>query len=299
MKERIRQAVAAFAADASHEHLYGVLECLKEAVEEEEILHMAVDPATALPLEEERPDGTLARLVYTDAAEAREAGREVAEVRAGEYFREAAAASDPRFSGVVIDPEGTRMFLPQAMIRLLLLEERPQENEVYFEIGDITELECDCIVNAANSALLRGGGVCGAIFRAAGPELDEACAAIGGCPTGEARITKGFRLKAPYIIHTVGPIYSGRASDRENLAACYRNSLDLAKEHGIHSIAFPAISTGIYGYPLAEACETALVAVSLWLSEHTDYGMAVIFSCFDQRTYDAYEAAALKLEGKA
>ena len=162
------------------------------------------------------------------------------------------------------------------------------KSQIQIVQGDITKLDCDCIVNAANRSLLGGGGVDGAIHRAAGPGLLAECRTLHGCRTGEAKITKGYRLKAKYIIHTVGPIYSGTAEDAVQLADCYRNSLDLAKEHDIHSIAFPAISTGVYGYPLEDATKIAIKTVAQWLETHADYAMQVIFCCFDARTERVY-----------
>jgi O-acetyl-ADP-ribose deacetylase (regulator of RNase III) len=163
------------------------------------------------------------------------------------------------------------------------------KNQIQVVQGDITKLECDCIVNAANRSLLGGGGVDGAIHRAAGPELLAECRTLHGCRTGEAKITKGYRLKAKYIIHTVGPIYSGTAEDAAQLADCYCNSLDLAKEHNVHSVAFPAISTGVYGYPLDAATQIAVDTVTDWLQSHVDYDMSVIFCCFDARTAQVYQ----------
>lgn len=164
------------------------------------------------------------------------------------------------------------------------------KNQIQVVQGDITKLDCDGIVNAANRSLLGGGGVDGAIHRAAGPELLAECRTLHGCRTGEAKITKGYRLRAKYIIHTVGPIYSGTAEDAAQLADCYRNSLNLAKEHDVHSIAFPAISTGVYGYPLEDATEIAVKTVVQWLEAHADYAMQVIFCCFDARTERVYQA---------
>ena len=163
------------------------------------------------------------------------------------------------------------------------------KNQIQVVQGDITKLDCDGIVNAANRSLLGGGGVDGAIHRAAGPELLAECRTLHGCRTGEVKITKGYRLRAKYIIHTVGPIYSGTAEDAAQLADCYRNSLDLAKEHDVHSIAFPAISTGVYGYPLDAATQIAVDTVTDWLQNHADHDMRVIFCCFDARTAQAYQ----------
>ena len=171
------------------------------------------------------------------------------------------------------------------------------KNQIQVVQGDITKLDCDCIVNAANRSLLGGGGVDGAIHRAAGPELLAECRTLHGCRTAEAKITKGYRLKAKYIIHTVGPIYSGTAEDAAQLADCYRNSLNLAKEHDIHVIAFPAISTGVYGYPLEDATEIAVKTVAQWLKDHADYAMQVIFCCFDARTERVYQTKMEKNVG--
>lgn len=163
------------------------------------------------------------------------------------------------------------------------------QNTISIIKADITKLDVDCIVNAANCSLLGGGGVDGAIHRAAGSKLLEECRTLHGCNTGEAKITKGYNLKAKYVIHTVGPIYSGAASDAKLLYNCYWNSLELARENEIHSIAFPAISTGVYGYPLAEATKVAKRAVAEWLDAHPNCEMSVTFVCFDERTKDVYE----------
>lgn len=154
--------------------------------------------------------------------------------------------------------------------------------------GDITRLDVDVVVNAANDRLAPGGGVCGAIHRAAGPELAEACRRIGGCPTGEARLTPGFKLQAKYVIHAVGPVWNGgQANEDALLASAYRHSLELAREHGAASIAFPAISTGIYGFPLARATGIAVKTVADFLRAN-DAPARVVFSCFGADVADAY-----------
>ena len=160
-------------------------------------------------------------------------------------------------------------------------------------IADITTLDTDAIVNAANEALAPGGGVCGAIHRAAGPELARACAALGGCPTGMARITPGFRLPARYVIHAVGPIWRGGGADEaELLASAYRSALRLAQEHGLASIAFPAISTGIYGYPIEEATRVAVRTVRS--ADQPDASLRrVIFACFSPEIAQQYYAAGV------
>jgi O-acetyl-ADP-ribose deacetylase (regulator of RNase III) len=163
--------------------------------------------------------------------------------------------------------------------------------------ADITTLEVDAIVNAANRSLLGGGGVDGAIHRAAGPELKQACAALGGCDTGEAKITPGFRLKARHVIHTVGPVWGGgeRGEDRL-LACCYRNSLALASEHGLASIAYPAISTGAYGFPPERAALIAIRTVAAALAEAPSIER-VVFCCFGAASRQHHEAALAATRG--
>ena len=152
--------------------------------------------------------------------------------------------------------------------------------------ADITTEQVDAIVNAANGRLARGGGVCGAIFAAAGPELDAACAAIGTCATGDAVVTPGFRLPARWIVHTVGPVWhGGHDGEPELLASCYRRSLEVARESGAASIAFPAISTGIFGYPADAAAEIAVAATK---AHHGDLDVRLV--AFDAETRRRYEA---------
>ena len=148
--------------------------------------------------------------------------------------------------------------------------------------GDITALDVDAIVNAANRHLVAGAGVCGAIHRAAGPELAKACARVGGCPTGEARLTPGFKLKARHVIHAVGPVWQGGDKGEDQLlTGCYRNSLEIAAANGIRSIAFPAISTGIYGYPADQAAKVAVATVRETLAAD-DRFEKVVFCCFGE-----------------
>jgi O-acetyl-ADP-ribose deacetylase (regulator of RNase III) len=155
--------------------------------------------------------------------------------------------------------------------------------------GDITKLKVDAIVNAANTTLLGGGGVDGAIHRAAGKELLEECKKLNNCKTGEAKITKGYNLSVKNVIHTVGPVWNGgKHNEEELLASCYRNSLKLAIENGIKSIAFPAISTGVYSFPLERATKIALDEVTKFLKKNDEIEKVIIV-CFDDETYNTYQ----------
>lgn len=154
--------------------------------------------------------------------------------------------------------------------------------------GDITKLAVDVIVNAANTTLLGGGGVDGAIHRAAGPELLAACRLLNGCRTGEAKITKGFNLPAKYVIHTAGPVWNGgNRNEASLLEACYANSLSLASSHDIKTIAFPNISTGVYGFPKTQAADIAIATVKKWLSNNQGISN-VYFAVFDEENYLIY-----------
>jgi O-acetyl-ADP-ribose deacetylase len=155
--------------------------------------------------------------------------------------------------------------------------------------GDITTLAVDAIVNAANNSLLGGGGVDGAIHRAAGPDLLAECRTLNRCPTGEARLTRGYNLPAKYVIHTVGPIYSGSPSDPHLLRSCYEKSLQLALDHQLATIAFPAISCGVYGYPIEEAAAIAIDATTCCI-EKTDQLKMVTFVLFSRHNFDIYSS---------
>lgn len=175
----------------------------------------------------------------------------------------------------------------------------PDVSRIELRQGDITQLNVDAIVNAANSTLLGGGGVDGAIHRAAGPELLAECRTLCGCPTGEARITRGYRLAARYVIHTVGPVYSnGKSGEPELLRSCYVNSLRLAVRHGLRTIAFPAISCGVYGYPMDEAVRIALRTTAEFLATAPSIEK-VIFVQFGREAQGVYEQVLAKLSDAA
>jgi O-acetyl-ADP-ribose deacetylase (regulator of RNase III) len=164
-------------------------------------------------------------------------------------------------------------------------------------LADITTLDVDAIVNAANMSLRGGGGVDGAIHRAAGPQLDEECKTLRGCATGEAKITEGYNLPARYVIHAVGPVWRGGGANEDALlASCYRRSLELARTRGLASVAFPSISTGVYGFPPDRAAAIAVATVTESLDRDPGTLERVIFCCFDTRAADLHQAALAKRE---
>jgi O-acetyl-ADP-ribose deacetylase (regulator of RNase III) len=172
----------------------------------------------------------------------------------------------------------------------------PLSHRIKIVLGDITHQETDAIVNAANNSLLGGGGVDGAIHRAAGRELLEECRLLNGCHTGDAKITKGYNLKANYVIHAVGPVWRGGNNGEEKLLkSCYRKCFELAGQHNILTIAFPAISTGVYGYPVKPAAKIAITEAMEYLKANNNFEM-IVFVCFDMNSYNVYQETLKELQ---
>lgn len=193
----------------------------------------------------------------------------------------------PDCLGYVINPWDKKLMFYKDLIKVVM--EYKAKSHISFVKGSLVDMRVDVIVNAANKSLLGGGGVDGAIHKAAGPDLLKECGTLNGCNTGEAKITGAYDIKyVDHIIHTVGPVYSGNEKDAALLSACYRNSLDLALSSGCSSIAFPGISTGVYGYPLGEAAKVSLLTVVRWLDAHPDVVMDVYFCCFRDAELAAY-----------
>lgn len=189
--------------------------------------------------------------------------------------------------GYILNPWDQKLVLPKQMIEMIM--NYAPTSHIEFLKGSVVDMHVDAIVNAANKSLLGGGGVDGAIHKAAGPELLKECLTLNGCEPGGAKITKAYNITyADYIIHTVGPVYSGRSKDADLLSSCYYNSLELAYKNGCKSIAFPGISTGTYGYPLDEAARVSLTTAISWLEAHKDTVMDIYFCCFKDRELEAY-----------
>ncbi len=193
----------------------------------------------------------------------------------------------PDCLGYIINPWDKKLMLTRDMMKIV--QGHKPKSHIELVKGSVVDMHVGAIVNAANTSLLGGGGVDGAIHRAAGPDLLKECRTLNGCKTGEAKITGAYNISyADHIIHTVGPVYGGKKSDADRLSNCYRNSLDLAFENGCTSIAFPGISTGVYGYPLNEAAKVSLLAAVRWLDAHPDAVMNIYFCCFKDAELAAY-----------
>ena len=202
----------------------------------------------------------------------------------------------PDCLGFVLNVFDQKLYIPKEKRELFLNHEK--RSQIGLIRGSVLLPHVDAIVNAANRSLLGGGGVDGAIHHAAGPELLEECRTLNGCRTGEAKITKAYNIKtSEYIIHTVGPVYHGTEADAELLFMCYFNSLELAATRGLTSIAFPGISTGVYGYPLDQASSIALRAVARWFEEHSDYAMNVYFCCYREDEMQAFRKVLFPIPG--
>ena len=311
--EQLEKSLAALAQDRTREHLVQCLEALRRAMHDGGHVLFPVQPfkpqggvktparALRMKLISTR-DGRTWQVAYT-SEEAYKSGQSAKDPAMGapirkaleQYTAQAPAANraPDKISGIVLNPEKNPLFLDRKVIEQILKAEeaakRAAKSGILVTKGDITKMKADCIVNAANTSLLGGGGVDGAIHRAAGPGLLAECRTLNGCHTGEAKITRGYDLPARYVIHTVGPIYDGDEEDPILLASCYTKSLELARQNGLHSIIFPNISTGVYGYPKEEAAQIAMDTVGKWLAGHKDYVMHVVMCCFDQENYAIYE----------
>lgn len=285
----IDKNIAAFYQHQDQEHFAGLMDCLRERIASKaEVLVPVTFPDQEYQKFKMAGGDDQAFAAFTTLDQAGKAPVNCLQYPLADVLKKVRDTDD--VVGLVLNPYGDPFVVTKKIIDMFQdLEEEKSKSEVLLEVGDITKLRVDAIVNAANKTLLGGGGVDGAIHRAAGPELLKECRKLGGCETGEAKITKGYNLPAKYVIHTVGPVYSGKETDAIKLAGCYTNSLNLARKHDVHSIAFPCISTGVYGYPKEDAARVAITAVGSWASKNSDYALQIILCCYNKGDSDIYK----------